>query len=157
MEYAFILIVVFILTPFVLKLSAKQDLKSKTTLKTIFLMLLTFQILSGFFNWENFSVGRSGFDLSLAYPDSFLGLFFIISLLQIILLHNKSFNTLVANLNFINSVFIFTGMIRISNSLGYQTFSFASVSAVFLVLFGNIITLAYINKDKNLLKKYLRP
>lgn len=155
-SYTFILVAILIISPFILTLAAKQDKKAKHNLKYIFLTILSSQILLGFLNWENFQgTGRSGFNLSLAYPDSFLGLFFIISLLQItLLLLNKSFNTAVAVLNFINSVLIFAGMIRISSSLGYQAVSFASVGAVFLVLVGNVVALIFINKDKNLLKKY---
>lgn len=47
-------------------------------------------------------------------------------------------------------------MIKLSNILGFQAVSFASIVAVFLVLLGNIIGLTFINKDKNLLKKYFK-
>lgn len=149
-------ILTILLSPFVLKLASNQGKKTKQNLKYFFIFILLTQILLGFFNWETLKeVGRSGFDLSLAYPDSFLGVFFIISLLQItLLLLNKSFNTTVAVLNFINSVLIFAGMIRISNFLEFQAVSFASVGAVFLVLTGNVIALIFINKDKNIFKKY---
>lgn len=155
-SYTFILVAIFILSPFILAYASKQDKKTKHNLKYIFLTILLYQILLGFLNWESFKgTGRSGFELSFAYPGSFLGLFFIITLLQITLLFlNKSFNTMVAALNFINSIVIFIGMIRISSSLGYQAVSFASVGAVFIVLVGNVITLVFINKDKNLIKKY---
>jgi len=155
-SYIFILVGVLVLSPFILTLASSQNKKSRNNLRLIFIGLLATQILAGFLNWETFKgTGRSGFELSLAYPDSFLGLFFITSLLQIILLlFNKSFKTTVVVLNFINSVLIFAGMIRISSSLSYQTVSFASVGAVFLVLVGNVIALVFINKDKNLLKKY---
>lgn len=153
--YVIILVAVLVISPFVLKLASKQNKGTKQNLKAVFIFIILAQILLGFLNWENFSSGRSGFELSLAYPDSFLGPFFIISLLQItLLLLNKLFNTAVAVLNFINTVLIFAGMIRISSSLGYQAVSFASVGAVFLVLIGNVIALAFINKDKKLLKKY---
>lgn len=155
MEYLFILAAVLLISPFVLRLASKQDKKSKTKAKTIFLSILSFQIILGFFNWENFTSGRSGFELSLAYPFSLLGLFFIISTVQILaLLTYKSFNTLVVILNFINTVLIFAGMIRLSSILGFQAVSFASIGSVFLVLFGNVLGLVWINKDNNLLKKY---
>lgn len=156
MPYLIIIVVVLITSPFILKLAQSQKKEAKRNLKNIFLFVLTTQVILVFFNWENFQgTGRSGFDLSLTYPDSFLGLFFIISLLQItLLLLNKPFNTAVTVLNFINSALIFAGMIRISSFLGYQAISFASVGAVFLVLVGNVIALVFINKDKNLLKKY---
>ena len=153
--YLIILAAVLIISPFFLKLASKQDTKAKNRLRSFFLLILSAQILLGFFNWENFTTGRNGFNLSLTYPDSFLGLFFGISIFQIILLVLiRSFNTLVVVLNFINTVLVFFGMIRISSFLGFQAISFASIGAVFLVLFGNIIALAFINKDKNLLKKY---
>lgn len=153
--YLLILTVVLIISPFVLRVASNQSKKSKQQLKLIFLILLTAQIILGFLNWENFSTGRSGFELSLAYLNSFLIFFFIISLLQIILfLTDKSFGKLVIILNFINSVLIFTGMIRLSSILSFQAVSWASVGAVFLVLIGNIIGLAFINKNKSLLSKY---
>lgn len=156
MTYAIILVLVLLLSPFVLKLASKQDKKSKSRAKTIFLSILLMQLILGFFNWEKFNAfGRSGYELSLAYPDSFLGLFFIISALQILaLLAYKSFNTLVVVLNFINSILIFISMIKLSIILSFQAVSFASIGAVFLVLSGNVVGLAWINKDKNLLKKY---
>lgn len=146
-----------ILSPFILSIVSNQNKETKKNLQLTFVFILFAQILLGFLNWENFSVGRSGFELSLAHPSSLLGLFFIIALFQVILLTiDKSFNTVVASLNFINSIFIFVGMIRMSSILGHQAVSFASIGAVFLVLFGNIIALAYTNKDKNLLKKYFK-
>lgn len=156
LTYVIILVAVLIISPFVLKLAINQSKKTKQNLKSFFILVLSAQILLGFLNWENFIVGRSGFELALTYQTSLLGLFFIIALLQIIFLTiSKSFNTIVVVLNFINSVLIFIGMIRLSNILGFQVVSFTSVGDVFLVLMGNIISLLYINKDKNLLKKYL--
>lgn len=155
MPYLIITITVLLVSPFILRLAQSQKKQVKRNLRGFLLLILALQIGSGIMNWENFTAGRSGFELSLAYPDSFLGLFFIISLLQIILLLlNKSFNTAFTLLNFINSVLIFIGMIRLSNILGFQAVSFASVGTAFLVLLGNVVALAFINKDKNLLKKY---
>lgn len=158
MEYALILAAVLLISPFVLHLAASQNKKTKQNLKILFLGLLSLQILSGFLNWENFAVsGRSGFELAQLYPGSLLGLFFIVSLLQMIfLILNQSLNTAVVVLNFINSVLIFAGMIRVSNILGYQAVSFTSITTVFLVLIGNVVALAFINKDKNIFKKYIR-
>ncbi len=153
--YVIILAAVLVISPFILSLAANQRKETKQQLKFIFLGLLCTQIALGFLNWENFNFGRSGFELSIAYPNSLLGLFFIISTIQIILLViSNSFNTPVVFLNFINSILIFAGMIRLSNILGFQAVSLASVGAIFLVLAGNVIGLSYINKDKNLLKKY---
>lgn len=157
LTYVIILAVVLLISPFVLKIASSQKKNDKQQLKFILLFLLSAQILLGFLNWENFSSGRSGFELALSYPNSLLGLFFIISLLQIIfLIINKSLNSLAVILNFLNSILIFVGMIKLSNLLGFQAVSFASIGAVFLALTGNVIGLAFINKDKNLLKKYLR-
>lgn len=154
--YIIILAAVLVFSPLVLKIASSQKKETKRQLRFILLSILSAQILLGFLNWENFNSGRSGFEFLLTYPNSFLGFFFIISALQTILLMiNKSFNTLVVILNFVNSILIFIGMIRLSNMLGVQVVSFASIGAVFLVLTGNIIALAFINKDKNILKKYL--
>ncbi|MDO8638237.1 MAG: hypothetical protein Q7R43_01585 [Candidatus Daviesbacteria bacterium] len=157
MSYLLIIVVVLITSPFILRLAQSQKKEIKRILKLVLLIIITTQIILGFLNWENFTSGRNGFELSLTYPDSFLGLFFIISLLQIILLLlNKSFNASVVILNFVNTVLIFIAMIRLSNILGFQAVSFASIGVVFLVLVGNVIGLNFINKDKNLLKKYFR-
>lgn len=154
MTYAIILVFVLLLSPFVLKLASKQDKKSKIRLKIVFISILIFQLILGFLNWENFTNGRSGFELSLAYPNSLLGLFFIISAVQILaLLAYKSFNTQVVILNFINSILLFAGLIRLSAILGFQAVSLASIGAVFLVLIGNVLGLTWINKDKNLLRQ----
>lgn len=157
MEYIFILIAVVLLSPFILNLASNQKKETKRNLKLFYILLLAGQVFLGFLNWENFQKsGQSGYELAIDYPASFLGLFFGISLFQIILLIlNKSFNGLVVVLNFINSALIFAGMIQLSNILGVQAAGFASIGAVFLVLIGNIIGLLYINKDKNLLNKYL--
>lgn len=155
MAYLFILAAVLLLSPFVLRLAASKDKKTKNRIKTYFLSTLVIEFILGFFNWENFSVGRSGFELSFFYPVSLLGLFFALALVQIILLiTGKYFNILVLVLNFISSILIFTAMIRLSNILGFQIASLPSIVAVFLVLSGNILGLVWINQDKNLLKKY---
>lgn len=144
-----------LVSPFVLSLASKQDKKHKVALRGIFLSILMVQILLGFLNWENFTSGRSGFELSLTYPNSFLGFFFLVSILQFtLLLVNKSLYTLAVVFNFINTILVFIDMIKLSNILGFQAVSFASIGAVFLVLFGNIIGLSFINKDKNLFNKY---
>lgn len=154
MDFTYLVILAFVLliSPFVLKLASKQDKKIKRNLKTTFIFILFAQILSGFFNWENFSAGRNGYELSLAYPSSLLGLFFAISLAQtILLLSPKSSNTLAVVLNFANSVTIFIAMARLSGILGFQAVGLASVGTVFLVLSGNVIGLIFINRRKNLL------
>lgn len=133
--YVIILAAVLVISPFVLRLAASQKKETKQQLKNIFLSMLSAQFLLGYF--------------------AGLKVFLVISVIQIlILLVGKSFSTLVVVLNFINSAVIFMEMIRLSNKLGYQLVSLPAIGAVFLVLFGNIIGLAYINKNKFLLKKY---
>lgn len=155
--YIIILAAVLVISPFILRLASNQNKETKQQLRLIFLFILFVQILLGFLNWEKLTTGRSGLELSFTYTDSLLGAFFIVSTLQIILLFiSKTLNTLVVVLNFINSVLIFMGMIRLSNILGFQAVSFAAIGAVFLVLTGNVVALAFINKDKNLLKKYFK-
>lgn len=144
LTYVIILVTVLIIAPFVLKLASSQKKETKQQLKFILLFMLSAQIALGFLSWENFTP-----------PNFLLGFFFIISAFQVILLiTNKSFNTLVVVLNFINTILIFGGMIRLSNMLGYQVVRLPSIGAVFLVLVGNVVGLAFINKDKNILKKY---
>ena len=153
--YLIILAAVLIISPSVLKLASTQKKETKQQLKIILFMILSAQILLGFLNWENFTSGRNGFELALTYPDSLLGLFFLITLLQaIFLLVGKSLNSIVVSINFINTVLFIIIMIRLSSFLGFQAVSLASIGTVFLVLIGNVLGLAFINKDKNLLKKY---
>lgn len=153
--YVIILTAVLVISPFVLRLAASQRKETKQQFKFVLLILLSAQFLLGFLNWENLTSGRSGFELSSTYLNSYLILFFIVSLLQIFLLIiSQSFNTLVVVLNFINTIIIFLGMIRLSNILGFQIVSFPSILAIFLVLISNVLFLAYVNKDKNILKKY---
>lgn len=157
MEYLVILIGVLILSPFILRFASSQKREIKQSLRIVLLILLTSQILSGFFNWEAFLKGtRTGFELALNYPNSFLGTFFVVSFIQIFLLivGKKTPDLVAVVLNFLNTIFLFTGMVRIGNITGVQAFSFASLTAVFAVLIGNIIGLMLVNKDKNLMAKY---
>lgn len=132
-----VVILTILFSPFVLKLASNQNKKNKQNLRFSFVLILSIQVILGF--WSG------------------LKLFPIVSFIQILLLlSGKSFNTLVVVLNFINSVLIFVEMIRLSNNLGYQVVSLPAIAAVFLVLIGNVLGLAYINKDTNLLKKYFK-
>jgi len=151
-------ILTILLSPFILKLASKQDQKAKQNLKYIFIAILSCQILLGFLNWVPVIGWVNGFSLAIIYPVSFLWAFFAISLLQIILIviNVQKLNILIVTLNFINSVLIFVSLNLTSRILGFQIFSIPAVFCVFLVLFGNIVGLALINKDKNLLKKYSR-
>lgn len=131
--YVIILAAILLISPFVLKIASKQDKKTKQNLKFWFIAMLSAQIILGFF------VG--------------VKLFLAISFIQILLLIiNKSFNTLVVVLNFINSVVIFAEMINMSKEAGYQIFSLPAIGAVFLVLISNVLGLTYINRNNNLTK-----
>ncbi len=141
MEYILIMISVIILSPFVLKIALSQKKETKKQLRNILLFILFVQVILGFLNWKSF--GTVG-----------LGLFLIISVCQLLMLILNKYSKLIVSLNFINSVLIFVAMIKLSNQLGYQVTSFESIGSVFLVLFGNVVGLAFINKDKNLLAKY---
>lgn len=157
MEYAAILIGVLLISPFVLKLASSQKKEIKRQLRIIFLILLSYQILSGLLNWETFQgSGRSGFELALAYPNSYLWLFFAVAIVQAIILSLKkqTLYTLATVANFANTVIFFAAMIRVSNLLGQQIVSLASIGAIFAVLIGNVVGLVLINKDRNLLAKY---
>lgn len=139
--YVVIIAAVLVISPFVLRLAASQKTETKQQLKNIWTLMLSTQILLGFLNWKSF--GAAG-----------LGLFLVISLIQLLMLLTNKYLKLVVLLNFINSILIFVAMIQISNKLGYQVVSFESIGSVFLVLLGNVVALAHINKDKNLLAKY---
>lgn len=157
MAYLIILAGVLILSPFIISLASSQNKKVKNKLRLLLLSLLFLQIISGLFNWEAFLKGtRTGFELALNYPYSFLWTFFIVSFIQIVLLvfSKRSADILAVILNFANTILLFTGMIRVSNITGVQAFSFASLIAIFAVLIGNVAGLMFINKDKNLMAKY---
>lgn len=153
--YIIILVAVLVFSPFVLKLASNQGKKTKQNLKSFFIFFLSAQILLGFLNWENFSTGRNGFELALTYPQSFLSLFFIVSIIQLsLLLLSEKFYTKTVILNFLNSIIFLTAMIRLGQITSFQPVSFANISAIFAVLIGNVIGLIFINKDKNILNKY---
>jgi len=153
--YPIILAVVLVIVPFVLVAATNQDEKTKQGLKIFFILILSAQIILGFLNWGSDSLNESGFELALRYPHSFLGMFFIISAIQLVfLLANKKLATPAVILNFINTLIFFTGMIRLGQITGIQMVSSASIGVAFMVLIGNVIGLIFINKDKNILKKY---
>ncbi|HLC87603.1 MAG TPA: hypothetical protein VJG66_00920 [Patescibacteria group bacterium] len=155
-SYLLVLAAVLILSPFALAAASKQDKKTKTKVRLVFLFFIISQLVLGFLNWENFESGRSGISLAISYPGSLLWLFFVISAVQVLLvLLNTRFTTLYAAiLNFVNTVVLFAGLLRLSSSLGFQVVSFASIGAVFLCLAGNVVSLILINRDKNIIKKY---
>lgn len=151
LTYPIILLFVLILSPFVLTLAGKQDSKTKRNLKSGFFILLLLELTSGFFNWASFSgTGQSGFALAFTYPSSFLGLFFVIILIQMILLFIPKRNAHLAAvvLNFINTAVFFAGVILVSEVIGKQIVSFWNIAAIFAVLIGNIVGLVWLNKDK---------
>lgn len=144
MEYFFILTAILIISPFIIRLASSQNKKTKDNLKVIFLSFLLLQLILSF-------------KIAFAYPQSFLGLFFVVTIVQIILLFlNRKFYTLAVILNFINTIIFFVGMIRLGQTTGVQDTSFTSIGTTFIVLIGNVVGLILTNKDKNLLKKYFK-
>ena len=135
--YTLILIAVLIISPFALTLAEKQDKKTKSRLKYIFLFLLIAQIILASFNWQ------------------MLLLFLAISLLQFFLLLKKP-SPAVVILNFINTFVLFITMARLSRPVGNLA-NLAAIAAAFLVLIGNVTGLLLINKDKNLHLKSAPP
>ncbi len=151
LTYPIILLFVLILSPLVLTLAGKQDSKTKRSLKIGFFILLLLELTSGFFNWESFSgTGQSGFALAFTYSSSFLGLFFVIILIQIILLFisKRTAHLTAVVLNFINTVVFFVGALLVSEAIGKQIVSFWNIAAIFAVLIGNVVGLVWLNKDK---------
>jgi len=139
-------------------LAEKQDKKTKTDPKNVFLFLLVAQIILGFGNWESLTgAGRNGWQLAADFPSSFLWLFFGITAIQIILLLQSFFaaQTLVVFLNFLNTVAFFIAISRLSWALNFQAVSLASIAAIFTALIGNVIGLVLINKEGRLRLKPL--
>ena len=152
-EYTVILISVLLFSPFILKIASSKNKKTKLNLRIIFLILLTFQILAGFLNWETFrGQGRSGFELASIYPTSYLWLFFAVAAFQAVMLLTKKqvLDTLAVVFNFLNTIIFFAAMARVSNLAGQQIVSWANVGVIFAILGGNIVGLALINKKANL-------
>lgn len=152
-----VLIGVLVISPFVLVIAARQDKKTKNTLRNLSILLLFLQLAMGLFNWETLTgPGRTGYELALAYPSSFLGIFFLVSLVQLVIfiLNLKQYWKLAVILNFANTVILFAGMIRIGNMMGVQIINLVLVATVFSVLVGNVIGLVFINKDRGILSKY---
>lgn len=154
--YIFILIGILVLSPIVLALAVRQEKELKEKVRKFCLFLLGVELLLGFLGWESFSGGRSAFSLALKYPGSFLWVFFAITAVQIIclILNKKHLATIATVLNFLNTFVLFAAFIKLSSLLGFQAVSFASILNVFLVLILNVTLLVYINKDRELLKKY---
>lgn len=135
--YVIILAAILIISPFVLNLASKQNQKTKQRLKFVFLSILIAEIILGF--WGGFKVW----------------LFFAVSAIQILLILRCKF-TLAVVLNFINTLVFFIGMIRVGQITGIQDSSLTNITVAFLLLIGNVVGLIFINKDKDLLKKYFK-
>lgn len=156
MAYFVILVLVALLSPLLISLASKQGKKHKNRLLHLCLLILTSQILLGFFNWETFEgPGRTGFGLARAFPNSLLWTFFAVSAIQIVfLLSGKySLKTTAVAINFGNSILFFLGLIKTSNIIGTQMFSIPTVTCAFLVLIGNVVGLILINNDRKLISK----
>jgi len=131
--YTLILVAVSILSPFAITLAQKQDKKTKSRLKHIFLLLLIGQVSLGLLNWNA------------------LWLFLIISLLQIFLLIRKTpAETPIVVLNFINTFVFFLTMIRLDQRQISDSTNLTGIAIVFVILIGNVIGLLLINKEKKL-------
>lgn len=155
LSYSIILLGTLICSPFVLKIAMRQDNQTKFRLKAIFLILLVAEILLDFSNWESFDpASRSGIALALAYPQSLLGIFFGLTLVQLLLLATESYVHIAVLLNGINSVLIFVALRNVSQLMDKQIVSLASVAVVFLVLASNVVGLAFLHKNK---KFHVRP
>lgn len=137
--YLLVLIATLVLSPFVVNLAQKQDKKTKSNLKLIFLVLLVSQILLGLLNYQA------------------LWLFLTISLLQILILTNKSSKTPVVFLNLANTIIFFLIMIRLDQKPISDPANLTGIAIAFIVLTGNVIGLLLINKEKVLkLKPFSR-
>ncbi|MDO8260804.1 MAG: hypothetical protein Q7T50_04915 [Candidatus Magasanikbacteria bacterium] len=147
---------IILISPIVLAIASKQEKGTKQKLRQIFLLLLILQLFLGLLGWESLPFsGRTGFELAFAYPNAFLWLFFVITIVQIALLTSQKHTAHIAatSLNFLNTLIIFASLILISKILTRQIVSLASIGTVFLNLTASVVSLALANKDKNLLTK----
>lgn len=128
--YTIILIAVLIISPFAIGLAEKQDKRTKSRLKNIFLFLLLAQIALASYNWQ------------------LLLLFLAISLLQFVLFLKKPSQTVVV-INFINTLVLFITMARLDRPIGNLN-NLAAIAAAFVVLINNVLGLLLINREKKL-------
>lgn len=136
--YTLILIATLIISPFAIGLAQKQNKRTKSRLKNIFLLLLVAQITLGMLNWKT------------------LSLFLIISLVQIFLLTRKTpAQTPVVLLNFINIFVFWAIMIRLGQRPISDPINLAGIAIAFIILIGNIVGLLLINREKGLRLKSL--
>lgn len=136
--YILILIATITISPFVIILAQKQDKKTKSRLKNIFLLVLVAQIILSLLNWRP------------------LSLFLFISLIQILLLTRKTQAQIpVVLLNFINTFVFWAIMIRLDQKSISDPSNLAGIAIAFIVLIGNLIGLLLINKEKFLKLKPL--
>lgn len=132
--YTLILIATLIISPLAVTLAQKQDKKTKSRLKNIFLLILISQLILGLPSWKA------------------LSLFLIISLAQIFLLIRKTPpQAPVVLLNFINTFVFWATMIRLEQKPINNSPNLIGIAIAFIVLTGNLIGLLLINRDKRLM------
>lgn len=129
--YTLILVVVLAISPWVLKLAEKQDKKTKSRLKNIFLLLLIGQTLLGLPSWK------------------LLPLFLTISTFQIFLVVRKIPLPAVL-LSFVNTVIFFFTLIRLDRGPIENSANLTYIAIAFIVLIGNVVGLLLANKEKKL-------
>lgn len=148
---------VILVAPIVLTIASKQQKSSKQKLRIVFQISLTIILALSFLNWETQSPGgRNAFMLATSFQNIFLWLFLTITFLGIILLSFKKylFDLLATVASVISTFLFFAAAITISNAIGRSIVSPALITSAMIVLINNVLGLALVNRDSNLLAKY---
>ena len=135
--YLFVLIAVCAISPFAISIAQKQDKKTKSHLKNIFLFLLISQIILSLLN------------------RTVLPFFLVISLIQVVLLFFAQTPTVILNLA--NTFYFFLTMAQLERGQNNLSPNPLAIAIAFILLFNNVMGLLLINKEKRLvIKSYSR-
>ena len=152
-----ILPVILLIAPIVLSIASRQDSAAKQMLRYVLQISLATVLALGLLNWETQTEGgRSAYMLALDFQSIYLLAFIGLSLFLIISLQIKSykFDLIAAVGNILITILFFAAAITISGELGKPIISPAIITAALMVLVNNVLVLALVNRDKNLVSKY---
>lgn len=149
--------VVILVAPIILTVASKQQKSAKQKLRIVFQVSLTIILALSFLNWETQSPGgRNAFMLATSFQNIFLWLFLASTFLQIALLSFKKyqFDLMATVAGLVSTFLFFAAAITISNTLGRSIVSPALITTAMIVIVNNVLGLALVNRDSNLLAKY---
>jgi len=149
--------VVILIAPLVLIIASRQNKSAKQKLRTVFQISLGAIIALSFLNWETQNPGgRNAFMFAVSFQNIFLWLFLASTFLQIALLSFKKyqFDLMVTVTGLVSTFLFFAATITISNAISRSIVSPALITTAMIVIVNNVLGLALVNRDSNLLAKY---